>query len=136
MPQKAAAMASLYSAWATRVGVKSWFGAQTPIGWTNPAARYSVDNSLPVTAITSPSNNATILRNRTFTIQASASDNVGVARVEFYVNTARVCTDTVKPYSCGWWVPSPWNASYKLQSKAFDMVGNAGASTVVTVVAR
>jgi arylsulfatase len=136
MPEKVTAMAAQYDAWAKRVGVKSWFGAQTPIGWKDPAAKYAFDDSFPVTAITSPANNATILRNRTFTIQASASDNIGVSRVEFYVNLARVCTDTVQPYSCRWRVPSPWNASYQLQSKAFDAFGNAGSSTVVTVVAR
>jgi hypothetical protein len=59
-----------------------------------------------------------------------------VARVEFYVNGARLCTDTTKPYSCAWKVPSIWNASYRLQSKAFDNAGNAGASTLVTVTAR
>ena len=64
LPQNAAAMAALYSAWAQRVGVKSWFGSQTPIGWKDPAGKYAVDNTLPVTAITSPANNTTITRNR------------------------------------------------------------------------
>jgi arylsulfatase len=136
MPQKVTSMAALYDAWAKRVGVKSWFGAQTPIGWKDPAAKYTLDAILPVTAITSPANNATVPRYWTFTIQASASDNVGVARVEFYVNGVRLCTDTTRSYSCAWRVPSAWGAAYRLQTKAFDIAGNAGTSTAITVTAR
>jgi arylsulfatase len=40
MPEKAVDMAALYEAWAKRVGVKPWVGAQTPIGWDNPS-RYT-----------------------------------------------------------------------------------------------
>jgi arylsulfatase len=36
MPAKAAAMAALYDEWARRVGVRTWVGAQTPIGWEDP----------------------------------------------------------------------------------------------------
>jgi hypothetical protein len=136
MPAKVTAMASLYSAWASRVGVKQWSGSQTPIGWKDPGAKYGIDTILPVTSITSPLNKAIVRRNWTTTIQASASDNVAVARVEFYVNGTRLCTDTTKSYTCSWRVPSTYNASYVLQSKAFDAVGNAGSSTTVTVTAR
>ena len=36
MPEKVAAMAVLYKEWADRVGVKTWVGRQTPIGWEDP----------------------------------------------------------------------------------------------------
>jgi arylsulfatase len=135
MPQKAADMAKLYGSWASRVGVKTWFGAQTPIGWKDPTW-YTVDNTFPVTAITTPVNNATVSKNKMLTIMASASDNVRVTRVEFYVNGTRKCTDTAALYSCAWWVPNVANASYKLHSKAFDNIGNAAQSTIVNVTAK
>jgi arylsulfatase len=135
MPQQTSKMASQYATWASRVGVRSWVGAQTPIGWSD-SSWYTVDDTFPVTAITTPANNATVARNRTFTIVASASDNVRVTRVEFYVNGTRICTDTTPLYSCAWRVPNAWNASYQLYSKAFDNTGNASQSAVVNVRAR
>ena len=33
-------------------------------------------------------------------ISATAADNVRVSKVEFYVGTALVCTDTTSPYTC------------------------------------
>jgi arylsulfatase A-like enzyme len=33
LPEKVAALAALYDAWAQRTGVKAWVGSQTPIGW-------------------------------------------------------------------------------------------------------
>jgi arylsulfatase A-like enzyme len=136
MPARVTTMSAQYQTWATRVGVKQWVGAQTPIGWPNPAAKYSLDTTLPVTAITSPANNTTVLRSTYLPIQASASDNIGVARVELYVNNVRLCTDTTRPFSCYWKVPTAWGATYRLQSMAFDAAGNGGISTLVTVTAK
>jgi glucose/arabinose dehydrogenase len=93
------------------------------------------DNIAPTVAITSPANGATVLRKSTVTITATASDNVGVARVEFLVNGALQCTDTAAPYSCGWRVPNPMNKTYQLQARAFDAAGNSAAATV-SVTAR
>jgi glucose/arabinose dehydrogenase len=93
------------------------------------------DNIAPTVAITSPANGATVLRKSTVTITATASDNVGVARVEFLVNGALQCTDTAAPYSCGWRVPNPMGRTYQLQARAFDAAGNSAAATV-SVTAR
>jgi arylsulfatase len=40
MPQRVAAMSSLYEQWAARVGVPEWRGRQTPVGWEDPEERY------------------------------------------------------------------------------------------------
>ena len=77
-----------------------------------------------------------ILNGRTTVIQASASDNVGVTKVEFYVNQALICTVTTAPYNCSWNVPSGPGVRYQLQSKAYDQQGNVGSSQVVTVTSR
>lgn len=95
----------------------------------------SGDNIAPTVAITSPANGATVLRKSTVTITATASDNVGVTRVEFLVNGALQCTDTAAPYSCAWRVPNPMGKTYQLQARAFDAAGNSAAATV-SVTAR
>jgi glucose/arabinose dehydrogenase len=93
------------------------------------------DSIAPTVAITSPANGAIVARKSQVAINATASDNVGVTRVEFRVNGALQCTDTAAPYSCSWRVPNPMNRTYQLQAQAFDAAGNVGSATV-TVTAR
>ena len=88
------------------------------------------DNIAPTVAITSPADGASVTRRTTVTITATASDNVGVTRVEFLINGALQCTDTTAPYSCNWNVPNTRNATYQLQARGFDQAGNTGTSTI------
>lgn len=93
------------------------------------------DYTSPETEITSPSNGTLVQRNKTITLTAFASDNAGVARVEFYVGGVLKCTDLTAPYTCAWKVPaSPRNATYVLQSRAFDAAGNGQASPFVSIM--
>jgi hypothetical protein len=71
-----------------------------------------------------------VTRKSAVTIAATASDNVGVTRVEFFVNGALQCTDTSAPYSCGWRVPSAPNKTYQIQARAFDAAGNTATAGV------
>src|SRR5262249_17011694 len=52
------------------------------------------DNMPPTVSINSPADGSIVARKATVGINASASDNVGVARVEFLVNGSLKCTDT------------------------------------------
>jgi glucose/arabinose dehydrogenase len=90
----------------------------------------SGDNIAPTVEITSPANGAIVARKSIVAINATASDNVGVTRVEFLVNGALQCTDTAAPYSCSWRVPNPMNKTYQLQARAFDAAGNSASATV------
>jgi len=92
-----------------------------------------LDAAPPTVAITSPANGGLVTRNATTTITASASDNVGVTKVEFYVGSTLKCTDTTSPYTCAWNVPKTAGVQYSLQAKAYDARGNVGTSTTVTV---
>lgn len=96
----------------------------------------STDATPPTTSITSPANGAAVPRNTTITITASASDDTGVTKVEFYVNGSLKCTDTSAAYTCAWKVPRPKDRTYQLQAKAYDAAGNVGTSTIVTVNSR
>ena len=89
------------------------------------------DTTPPVASLTSPINNASI--SGTTTITANASDNVGVAKVEFYENGTLLAATNVSPYSYSWNTMSVPNGSYTLNAKAYDASGNIGQSTNVSV---
>lgn len=93
------------------------------------------DTSAPTITITSPLNGTTVRRGSKATISAAASDNVGVTKVEFYINNALFKTDLSSPYRVSWKVPSVRNAIYNLTAKAYDAAGNTSVSSV-TVTSR
>ena len=89
------------------------------------------DTTAPTVSITSPANGATV--SGTVSITASASDNVGVSKVEFYVNNTLKSTDTISPYSYGWDTTTLTNGTYTLAAKAYDAAGNVGQSSSISV---
>ena len=89
------------------------------------------DTTPPTTSITSPVNGATV--SGTITVSATASDNVGVTRVELFVDGSLAGTDTSSPYSFSWNTTGVPNGSHSLQTRAYDAAGNVGSSAVVTV---
>jgi Bacterial Ig domain/Divergent InlB B-repeat domain len=90
----------------------------------------STDTTPPTVTLVLPS--SLIARRSAVTLSATASDNIGVVKVEFYVNGSLQCSDTASPYTCVWRVPAA-NKSYVLQAKAYDAAGNVGVSPRVTV---
>ena len=64
---------------------------------------------------------------------ASATDNVGVTKVEFWLDGALASTDTTSPYEWSWDTTTASNASHSLQSRAYDAASNAGTSSTVAV---
>lgn len=88
------------------------------------------DTTAPTVSVTAPTNNATV--SGTVSVTASASDNVGVSKVEFYVNGVLQATDTASPYTFSWNTTAVTNGTYILTAKAYDAAGNAGQSAGVT----
>lgn len=91
------------------------------------------DTTPPTVNLTAPANGATV--SGTVTLTASASDAVGVTRVEFYVDGALIGSDTTSPYSLDWNSASVANGTRALSARAFDAAGNSAtdADTSVTV---
>ena len=89
----------------------------------------AADTVAPVVAITAPANGSTVVRKANVNIQATASDNVGVKRVEFFVNDSLRCTDTAAPFSCGWKVANGAKTNV-IVVRAWDAAGNSGQATV------
>ncbi len=98
---------------------------------TNVSVTIFNDTSIPTVSISSPANGATV--SGTTSVSATASDNVGVTKVEFYVNGALQSSSTSAPYSFSWNTAAAANGAYTLSAKAYDAAGNAGNSASVTV---
>ena len=90
------------------------------------------DTAPPSAAITSPTHGATV--SGTISVTATASDNVGVAGVQFKLDGANLgVEDTSAPYAVNWDSTATSNGSHTLTAVARDAAGNAGTSAPVTV---
>lgn len=98
--------------------------------WVNEAAG-TPDTTPPSTTITAPLSGATV--SGTTSVTATASDNVGVTKVEFYLDNALQSTSTVSPYQWSWNTTASANGSHSLTSRAYDAAANVGTSAAVTV---
>jgi hypothetical protein len=91
-----------------------------------------VDNTVPTVSLTAPANNATV--SGTVSVTASASDNVGVAGVQFKLDGANLGAEvTTAPYAVSWNTTSAANGSHTLTAVARDAAGNTATATNVTV---
>jgi subtilisin family serine protease len=89
------------------------------------------DTTPPTISITSPGQGNTV--SSSVTVTESTADNVGVVKVELYVDGAKYASSTTAPFSIKWSSRKAARGAHTLQSKAYDAVGNAGASSEVTV---
>lgn len=89
------------------------------------------DTTPPTTTITAPANGSTV--SGTLNVTATAGDNIGVTKVEFYVDGVLKSTDTTSPYSWSWNTTTVANGARALVTKAYDASGNIGTSATVTV---
>ncbi|WNG57901.1 S8 family serine peptidase [Archangium gephyra] len=101
---------------------------------TSAARTVTVDNVAPTVAITSPAN-GTSFSFLTFstTLQASASDNVGVTQVVFYDGTTVIGTDTTAPYSVSWNLLGVSKGTHTLTARAHDAAGQVTTSAPISV---
>jgi len=115
----------------SHVFVAKAYDAAGNIGLSSPLA-LSVfnDTTAPIVSIGAP---ATSTAGGTVLVTANASDNVGVTKVEFYLNGALQMTSTSTPYSFNWNTQVLANGAYMLSAKAYDAVGNIGQSANVAV---
>jgi parallel beta-helix repeat protein len=100
-----------------------------------PTPAPSSDTIAPTVTITSPADGTVVASKSSLLLTANASDNVGVTRVEFYVNGSLKCSDAVAPYSCTLNVVGR-NKTYSIKARAYDGAGNVGDSTTISVRAR
>jgi hypothetical protein len=90
----------------------------------------SVDTTAPVVAISSPANLATVVG--TISITGTATDNVGVTKIELIVDGLVAQTKTAFPFSFDTTTLS--NASHTIAAKAYDAAGNTTTATISVTV--
>lgn len=92
---------------------------------TTPLPQPDVTN--PTLTVTSPANNATV--SGTLNVQATASDNVAVARVEFWLNGTLRSTATAAPYAWAFDTTTVPDGLHAVTVRAFDAANNLTAVT-------
>jgi fibronectin type 3 domain-containing protein len=91
----------------------------------NCSATADVQN--PTATIKDPAEGATVSGN--VTINADASDDVGVSKVEFYDNGVLISSDTSAPYSAVWDSTKVPNGTHTITAKAYDAAGHTGSQS-------
>lgn len=91
------------------------------------------DIESPMVSITYPGDGDTV--SGVVTITATATDNKGVIRVEFYIDDSLEHTDTDEPYSYEWDTSTlPDSSSHTIMARAYDEAENIGESDVINVI--
>src|SRR5207244_8027868 len=92
----------------------------------------AADTTVPTTSVTAPANGATV--SGTVSVTATASDNVGVTKMEIYIDGAlRTSNTNATSISYSWNTTTFANGSHSIVSKAYDAAGNVGTSSTITV---
>ena len=90
------------------------------------------DTTPPTLSLTSPAAGATV--SGLVSISATAADNVGVQRVEFWVSGLLSGVSMSAPYTYLWDTTLGTNSAYTLQARVYDAAGNSATdSRAVTV---
>lgn len=105
------------------------FDAAGNVG-TSPTVSFAVNNGTadttpPTVSVTESGSSGTV------TLSASASDNVGVVKVEFYVDGLLKGTSTAVPYGLPLNSTMLSNGSHSLVAKAYDAANNVGTSASI-----
>jgi hypothetical protein len=95
----------------------------------------TLDNTPPQVSIIAPLDGQTVYEvSGKVIILAEATDDIGVSKVEFYIDGIKVGEATTSPYTYAWDTYTlPYNSKHTIQVKAYDNAGNIGESSVITV---
>lgn len=91
----------------------------------------ATDVTPPSVSITSPYSGATV--SGITKVSISAIDDVGVVKVEFYLDGKLSGTLTASPYTFNWNTRKAASGSHVIGAKAYDAAGNAGTAASITV---
>lgn len=91
----------------------------------------AADNTPPTVALTTPAAGATITGSAL--LAATASDNAGVARVDFLIDGVQVGTDATAPYEVTWNSATVSDGAHAVTARAVDASGNATTSAARSV---
>jgi hypothetical protein len=86
------------------------------------------DTISPVVSILSPTNGSTI--GKKVSIQANASDNVGISRMELYIDGVLKVVTNSSAIKWSWNAVKVSKGQHVISSKAYDEAGNAGVNSI------
>ena len=89
------------------------------------------DSTPPTATVSSPADSSTVLG--TVTINVTATDDVGVRKVECYINGVLVGSSSSATPSFSWNTTTYPNGPGSLSAIAYDAAGNTGSSTHVSI---
>src|SRR3989441_24250 len=102
-------------------------------GFSNEVSKAIADVTPPTVSISAPANGVTV-SGTAVTVSASASDNVGVAGVQFKLDGVNLgAEDTVAPYSATWNTTLATSGTHSLTAVARDAAGNTATAVGVSV---
>jgi thermitase len=107
-------------------------GFTTTIGRVNAYKAVSSGDALPTVSIANPANGATVSGN--VLIQASASDDKGVSKVDFFIDAALLATDSTAPYECSWNTATVADGSHTIAARATDTIGQESTDSITVSV--
>jgi subtilisin family serine protease len=132
------ALVSLMEQNADDIGAAGWdqyygYGRVNAYRTVTAASSTSLsDITPPSVSISSPLSGSTV--SGTIQIQGSATDNVGVTNVAFYVDSQQIAQTATSSYSFSWNSTSVANGSHSITIKASDAAGNIGTASVTVTV--
>ncbi|MES2980698.1 MAG: S8 family serine peptidase [Verrucomicrobiota bacterium] len=86
------------------------------------------DTTAPTVAINSPSNGATL--SNSVNVNVSASDNVGVTRIELYIGGVLYGQSSSSTATFTWNTNNSLDGSYTLQARAYDAANNVKSTSI------
>ena len=90
------------------------------------------DKDKPTITLVSPADGDTV--GGSFTVDASASDTVGVARMDFWVNNTLLYSSTTAPYGFQWDTTMLADGLYIFRARAWNNDGKASSTDVSVTV--
>ena len=91
-----------------------------------------IDNAPPTVQITNPDDQAVV--SGTTLVTANATDDVEVAKVEFYIDGFLKLIDISAPYTFSWDTTSVGNGSHTVTAAAYDKVNKSASDTITVAV--
>jgi len=94
----------------------------------------STDNTPPTTQVTAPADNAVVSGTVSLTATASDVDDPIVAQMQIFIDGSMVSSNTnSNTIMYSWNTTTATNGTHTVYSKAYDVAGNVGTSSTVTV---
>lgn len=110
-------------------GTRTWIVNEPSGPGAAPAG--GTDN-VPTVSLTAPANGATI--SASVELSATASDDNGISKVEFYIDSTLVAEDTSSPYSTTLNTLSYGNGAHTLKARAIDTASQTAESAVSVTI--